>query len=436
MSLHLLWELYSYLLLPITGFLVFSSLALFSIFRGEKKPTHIYFTCMCLLGALIDLDIALVAFLDDEELALRLDRLAYLFFVFVIPVYIGFIHAVLGITKRRWIETVAYLFSAILLPFTQTRYFISGLRGFSFGKIAEAGPLYYLFAGVGAIAALYGIATLVMGIQRAGNNREKNRIGYVLIGFGLSGFLVLLNTIPIIGYDIYPMGNFNFIPGIILAFAVLKYDLLDTGILLRKGSAYLFLTGILTGVYALAIYLSNILFMGYGEGHPIAISLVFAVLVVALFNPARIRAQALVDRVFFRGKYDYQETLRRISGAMASFLRVEEIVNFLLESVPSALQTSGMGVAVYREESGSLEVYSAGQGRPGQRDSSTVQDGRSIAAFCEEYRGTLERFSVGTMDIPANQKEPIRSLFDATHAAIVVPMVFQGRLMGGYGPGR
>ena len=430
MSLHLLWESYSYLLLPVTGFLVFSSLALFSLFRGEKNSTHIYFACMCLLSALIKLDIALVTFLDDEELALRLDRLAYLFFVFVIPVYISFIHAVLGITKRRWIEMGAYLFSAILLPFTQSQYFISGLRGFSFGKIAEAGPLYYLFAGVGAIAAIYGIVTLVTGIGRAAENREKNRIGYVLIGFGLSGFLVLLNTIPIIGYDLYPMGNFNFIPGIILAFAVLRYDLLDMGILLRKGSAYLFLTGILTGVYALAIYLSNILFMGYGKGHPIAISLVFAVLVVALFNPARIRAQALVDRLFFRGKYDYQETLRRISGAMASFLRVEEIVNFLLESVPSALQTSAMSVALYREESGVLGVYASGQDRPGQIDSNTGQDGRSIAAFCEEYRGTLERFSVGRMDITDNQKERMLALFDATHAAILIPMIFQDRLMG------
>jgi two-component system NtrC family sensor kinase len=89
-----------------------------------------------------------------------------------------------------------------------------------------------------------------------------------------------------------------------------------------------------------------------------------------------------------------------------------------------------MGVGIYREESGVLEVYANGQDRPGQIDSNRGRDGRFIAAFCEEYRGTLERFSVGRMDIPANQKERMLALFDATHAAILIPMIFQDRLMG------
>ncbi|MDD5724232.1 MAG: histidine kinase N-terminal 7TM domain-containing protein, partial [Syntrophales bacterium] len=227
MSRYLLWKSYSYLFLPVTGFLVFSFLALFSILRARKTPTNTFFACMCLLGALIDLDIALVSFLNDEALALRLDRLAYLFFVFVIPVYIQLVHSFLGITERRWLEISAYLFSIALLPFTQTEYFISGLRHFSFGKIAAAGPMYLIFSAVGGIAVLYCITTLLLGVKRAEVNRERNRIQYMLVGFGLSGLLILLNIFPISGYDVYPMGNFNFVPAIILAFAVLKYDLLD-----------------------------------------------------------------------------------------------------------------------------------------------------------------------------------------------------------------
>jgi len=223
-------------------------------------------------------------------------------------------------------------------------------------------------------------------MKRAEGNREKNRIQYMLIGFGLSGFLILLNALPISGYDIYPMGNFNFVPAIILAFAVLKYDLLDMGMLVRKGSTYFFLTGILTFVYAVAIYLSNILFMGYGNTHPFIISLASATLVVVLFNPARIKVQALVDRVFFRGKYDYQETLRQMSGAMASFLRLEEITGFLLESVPLALKTSSMCVAIYSQESESLEMYSGSQVQPGKRRKTSVGGSRSIATFFEGYR--------------------------------------------------
>jgi len=429
-SLDLLWGSYSYLLLPVIGFLVFTFLAVFSILRGRKNSTTVFFACMCLLGALIDLDIALVSFLEDEGLALRIDRLAYLFFVFVIPVYISFVHSFLGITKRRWLEIGAYIFSIALIPFIQTAYFITGLRHFSFGKIAAAGPLYHLFSAVGGGAAVYCITTLFLGMRRAEGNRERNRIQYVLIGFGLSGILILLNTFPISGYDVYPMGNFNFVPAIILAFAVMKYDLLDVGVLLRKGSAYFFLTGALTFVYALAIYLSNILFMGYGEAHPFIIAFASAILVVALFNPVRLKVQALVDRVFFRGKYDYQETLRQVSGAMASFLRIEEITGFLLDSIPLALQTNGMGVGVFQRENGSLELYAVRPGRSKKRHRTAIENSRSIADFFERYQKTLGRSAVDRIGIPHDREEKICGLFEATDAAILIPMISRDRLTG------
>ncbi len=430
MSLGLLWGSYSYLLLPVMGFLIFFFLSFFSIVQGKKNTTTLFFALMCFLGALIDLDIALVSFIKDENLALRLDRFSYLFFVFAIPVYIRFVHSFLGITERRWIERGAYLFSITLLPFTQTEYFITGLRSFSFGKIAGAGPVYHLFSAVGGVAVLYCIVTLVLGMRGAKGNRARNRIQYVLIGFGLSGLLILLNILPISGYDVYPMGNFNFVPAIILAFAVLKYDLLDIGVLLRKGSAYFFLTGILTFVYALAIYLSNIISIGYGNSHPFVISFISAVVIVVLFNPLRIKVQALVDQVFFRGKYDYQETLRQMSGAMASFLRIEEIIDFLLNSIPSALKTSGMWVGIYRQGNGSLDMYARRKRRGAKKGKEVIRPARPIEIFFETYRDTLVHSALGRIAIPVDEEKSLSDLFDATSAAVLIPMISQDRLTG------
>ncbi|HOO90237.1 MAG TPA: ATP-binding protein [Syntrophales bacterium] len=428
--MYLLWESYSYLLLPVTGFLVFSFLAFFTILRGKRSSTNILFACICFLGALIDLDIAQVSFLADQSLSLRLDRLSYLFFVFVTPVYIQFVHAFLGTKKRRWLEGIAYLFSMALLPFTQTEYFIRGLRQFSFGRIAEAGPVYYVFSVAGGIAALYCIATLFWGMKRARENSERNRIKYVCIGFGLSGLLIFLNSLPISGYDIYPMGNFNFIPAIILAFGVLKYDLLDIGMIIRKGSAYFFLTGILTFIYALAIYLANLTFIGYGHTHPLIISFISAALVVALFNPLKIRVQKLVDGIFFRGEYDYQGTLKQVSGAMASFLRLEEIIDLMLDSIASALKTKGISVAVYHKDTASLKLYSHKRDPLGRKQKISMEKSRPVADFFEEYRKTLGQSIFERIDIPDAQKSTVSDLFNMTGATILIPMISRGELMG------
>ncbi len=429
MSSYILWGAYSYLLLPMAGFFIFSFLALFSISRARKNSANMYFAYMCLLGCLIDLDITLVSLLPDESLALRIDRLTYLFFVFVIPVYIRFVHSFLGIKNRRWIEIGAYIFSIALLPFTQTDFFITGLRQFSFGKMAAAGPFYYLFSVIGGIASIYCISTLFIGLKGARSNSDKNRIKYVLIGFGLTGFLIMLNTLPISGYDVYPMGNLNFIPAIILAFAVLRYDLLDIGILIRKGSIYFILTGILTFIYALAIYLSNILFIGYGKAHPVILPLASAIIVVVLFNPAHAKIQKFVDRTFFRGRYDYQDTLRQMSGAMASLLKVEEIVNFLLQSIPSAMKTVGIGVAIYEEGIGALELYSSTEGKI-KRQKIQAANSLAVAAFFERYRETLVRSTAGKNIAAADQDGKIASLFEESGAAILIPMIYRGRLKG------
>jgi len=426
----LLWESYSYIVLPVIGFIVFFLLALFSILRGKTNSTNNLFAIICFLGALIDLDIAQVSFLADQSLALRLDRLAYMFFVFVTPVYIHFVHSFLRIKNRRWLEITAYLYSISLLPFTQTEFFITGLRRFTFGMIAEAGPVYYVFSIIGGIAALYCIITLFLGMKRAEGNSERNRIKYVFIGFGLSGLLILMNALPISGLDIYPMGNFNFVPAIILAFGVLKYDLLDMGMLIRKGSAYFFLTGILTFVYALAIYLSNLFFIEYGNTHPLIISFAFAVIVILLFNPARLKVQGFVDKIFFRGKYDYQETLRRMSGAMTSLLMLEEIVDFMLESISSALKTKGAFVALYSGVSESMELHSNRRDSLGRKTKISMEKSRPIADFFEACRKTVGRFTLSRIDISDAEKNRTSDLFDKTGAAILIPMISRSKVVG------
>ncbi len=426
----LLWESYSYLFPPVTGCIVFCFLALFSVFRRKKSAVTLLFACICFLGALIDLDITLVSILADEGLALRIDRLTYLFFVFVIPVYIQFVHSFLGIKNRRWIEITAYLFSAALLPFTQTGYFIVGLHRFSFGKIAAAGPAYYLFSLAGGLAALYCIITLFSGMKRAAENSERNRIKYVFIGFGLSGFLIFLNSFPIGGYEIYPVGNFNFIPAIFLAFGVLKYDLLDMGMLLRKGSAYFFLTGILTVLYALAISFSNMLFTGYGNTHPFSISLVFALIVIVLFNPLRIRVQQVVDSIFFRGKYDYQRTLKRMTGTMASLMKLEEIVDFMLESIASALGPKKIFVAVYSQDAESMKLYPGKKDPLGRKSHISIEGSRSIADFFEASKKAAGRVNIEGMDTADAAKAKLSGLFDVTGAAVVIPMISREKLAG------
>ena len=131
---------YAFVIPPILGFFVLIFLSLISFLRGPRRQTNILFAVICFMGSLINADVALVSIIPDKTLALTLDRIIYLLFVFSLPIYIQFVHTFLHIMGRRWVERLAYLFSLIFLLFILSDHFISGFHEYSFGTIAKAGP--------------------------------------------------------------------------------------------------------------------------------------------------------------------------------------------------------------------------------------------------------------------------------------------------------
>ena len=142
-GLHASW---GYAIPPLLGFIVLLGLALISLLYGGRKRTNILFAGICLLGALLNADMVLVSILSDERLALRIDRTIHFFFVFSVPIYIGFVHAFLGIRDRRWLEITAWLLSSAFLIIVPTDLYISGFHYYFFGRIARSGMLFHLFS--------------------------------------------------------------------------------------------------------------------------------------------------------------------------------------------------------------------------------------------------------------------------------------------------
>ncbi len=426
----LLKETGLYIIPPVMGFVVFTVLSLISLIRGRKSLTNRLFAAICFFGALINCDVAVVSCLSDKTLALRIDRLVYLFFVFSIPVYIRFIHDFLGITGRRRLEITAYLFSLVMLVFTQTDYFITGLADYPFGTIARAGIAFHVFSIVGGFTAIYCLTTLFVALKRARESHRKNRIKYVLTGLGLSALLILLNSLTVIGLQIYPVGNFSFVPAIILAVGVLKYDLLDIGSVIRKGTVYFLLTGVLTVIYVLIIYIFNIFFMGYGDAGSLFLPLILALLIVLLFNPVRDRVQGLVDQLFYRGKYDYHKTLMEMSDVMTSLLRLDEITGYLLGSISSALSVSSVSLLILDRKGAGPEFHSTGKAATEEIKAELLKGKDTLAEIFREHRGALHKASAERILEPGETRDGLVDFFERLKATLLIPMVFREKLTG------
>jgi len=419
-----------YVIPPILGSFILVSLALISILRGRKNPTNILFAGLCFLGAMVNANVALVSILPDKSMALTIDRSFYLFIVFSVPLFIQFVHAFLGIYGRKWLVYGAYLFSLVILFFTPTDLFISGIQKYHFGTIAKAGPVFYIFSAMACIAVFYCLFVLFSGMRSAKDNQHKNRIKYILGGMGISALLIALNILTVCGINIYPMGNFSFVPAIFLAFGVLKYDLLDIGTVIRRGTIYFILTGILTVLYILIIYLFNTLFMGVGYDKSLVLPFVLAVLIVLLFNPLREKVQVSIDNLFFRGKYDYQRVLKEISGEMASLLKFDQIKNLILQSISTALKVTHIDLLIYDDDRKCFLKYSEREGHLNGTEQSILDRNHPIVAFLEKMKRPWSRSTVERQSYQQDEKDQINFLFDKLDASLIVPMISKTALIG------
>jgi two-component system NtrC family sensor kinase len=419
-----------YVIPPILGFFILISLALISILRGIKNPANILFAGICFMGAMVNANVALVSILPDKTLALKIDRFLYLFIVFSVPLFIQFVHTFLRVSGRKWLAYVAYLFSLIIVFFTPTELFISGLQQYAFGTIARAGPVFYVFSAMVCFAVFYCLCILFVGMQKATDNQQKNRIKYILGGMGISALLIALNILTVFGFNIYPMGNFSFVPAIFLAFGVLKYDLLDIGAVIRRGTAYFILTGILTVFYILIIYLFNTLFIGSRYDRSLVLPFVLAVLIVLLFNPLKDRVQAAIDKLFFRGKYDYQRVLKEISGELASLLKFEHVKNLLLRSISTALQVTRIYLFLYDDDQRQFLRYASNGGHHHEAERNILDQHHPIVDFFEKNRRPLSKSVVERNASHSNERDEIGSFFDKLDASLIVPMISKTRLIG------
>lgn len=427
--LHYLQSSYAYAVPPVLGFLILFSLSLIALLKGKRNPSTILFAGICFLGALINADVALVSLISDASMALKVDRATYLFFVFSLPIFIQFVHVFVGITGRAWLEYLAYLFSFALLFFIPTSLFISGLNTYSFGRIAQAGPLYYVFIMAAGLSVSYCFFTLFSEMRRARENELKNRIKYILGGIGLSIVLLVANILPILGFPIYPPGNFSFLPAIVLAFGVLKYDLLDINAVIRRSLFYFIFTILLTVSYFAIIYFFNSFLVLPGKS-TVVLPFCLALFMVFLFNPLHQKVRQVIDNFFFRGRYDYRQLLKKISGEMASLLKICQVRDLLLQSISSALQVSLVFLFLYDHGKACFTLFT--DSTEGNADARKITFDRThpLVAFFEEKALPLSKITVERMTLPLAYRESLLQFFNALQVTMVVPLLSAKRLVG------
>jgi hypothetical protein len=123
------------------------------------------------------------------------------------------------------------------------------------------------------------------------------------------------------------------------AIAILRYRLYDIDVIVNRTLVYGSLTAILVGIYLSAVLVMQALLSGVTSDSDLAIA-ASTLAVAALFRPLRARVQQLIDRRFYRRKYDAARSLESFTQRLREEIDLElveaDMLKVLTETVEPA----------------------------------------------------------------------------------------------------
>jgi hypothetical protein len=175
---------------------------------------------------------------------------------------------------------------------------------------------------IGTLVAFLALALAVVSMSlrfRRSTGIERQQLKWIVYS-GAVCAVVFVITLPI---TVSPWDDVAFVIAFLsligvpvaTGIAILRYRLYDIDVVINRTLVYGSVTALLAGSYLGLVLLLQLVFRPLTEENSLAVAL-STLAVAALFRPARNRVQELVDRRFYRRKYDAQQTLEGFAARL------------------------------------------------------------------------------------------------------------------------
>ena len=249
-------------------------------------------------------------------------------------------------TSRAWLNLLLYSISSVLAIWGALRL-NSRTDPWEYVQIWRTG---YMYAALGILIFL-GMQVIRVLTSPPGLVKQQARI--ILWGSLLAFFpLVIWFSIPqILNLDI-PWNPVIFLPLQLIflgsiGLAILRYRLWDIDLLIRRTLLYTLLTLILAALYWLSVLAIGLILRDMTNSNRLATILAIPIIAI-LAEPIHKQVQNLIDRRFYRQKYDAEKTMEEFIAGLRDDVNIQSLSNRLQTMIQETLQPEEISLWLYK----------------------------------------------------------------------------------------
>ncbi|MDQ3785372.1 MAG: hypothetical protein M3360_10955 [Actinomycetota bacterium] len=253
-------------------------------------------------------------------------------FAWAASAYLGFVIIVLAVEPKLGFDAD--------IPGIRNPLAVEAMEGVARWVDGPGNILYLLFAIISA-------ASLIQRYRRQ-TGAQRQQIKWFAFAMGLMTTYFVVTTALEVTVGGSPGDT---LPGLIAAFAailavpaaiaiaILRYRLYDIDVIINRALVYGALTGVSVLVYLAGVFGTGAVVRGLtGQTRNDLVVAASTLAVAALFQPARVRIQKIIDLRFYRSKYDAEKTVEEFSTRLRDEIDIEALRSDLLSVVRDTMK--------------------------------------------------------------------------------------------------
>lgn len=343
-----------YAVSALINFVASITLGSFVLSRNSKSRSNIGFALFTLCTGWWSISYYFWQISNNAESALFWSRSLMAGAIFITITYLYFICSLLGVyKKKKYFLWLGYSLFFIFFILDFTPLFVSHIESvLSFKFWPIAGPVFAIFLAVWIFYASYG-AYLLAKYYTKSKGTARLQIKYLLIGTVIGYVGGITNYFLWYKIPIVPFGNISTTIYLgIVAYAIVRYRLMDIRIVVRKTVIYFFSAAFIYGAFYLTTWICNKFFGGVYAGNTYLLGIIVAPLFVVLFIWINDKVRKFANKYLFFDLYTNQETIEKLTDELTNSINLNKIVDSIVDSIKQAMQLDRAGILLISQSDG------------------------------------------------------------------------------------